>query len=478
MRIAYLDIMSGISGDMMLAACIDAGVPFAHLEEELKKLPLHDYSITMQRVQRNMISAAKVDVHVVQHPEGSEKTTVKREAQQQDDEYPRAAGAHDEHMHGHHTHSHHTHGDHTHGDHTHGDHTHGDHTHGDHTHGDHTHGDHTHDSHSNAGHEGPHMHTRSWADIERLIRESDLSAAVRKRAHEVFLTLARAEARIHDTTIEAVHFHEVGATDSIVDIVGIAICLEKLAVERVYTSTVRTGTGALIRTRHGIMSTPAPATLELLKHYPIEFTDVKEELVTPTGAAVIAALSSGVLDMNRPLSVEAIGYGAGSKQFPELPNVLRLLVAEVDEEVWGESVVVLETTIDDMNTELYPWVIERLLSAGALDAWVQSVLMKKGRPGFVLTALVPESKLHPLIALLHAETTTSGVRFHSVRRHILARSSGRITTRFGEVQVKIIGEGEDARRVPEFEECRRIAQERNLPLFQVYRSIEQDCDQS
>ncbi len=492
MRIAYFDITSGISGDMTLGACIGAGVSFETLKTELKKLPLHGYDITMRMVQRSMITAVKIDV--VEHAPGEQAHHVSVEPHSPAD--PKAGYVHDhDHDHGEmhelgHTHEH----EHTHEPSHDHDHGHGHIHERGHIHENghlpehqhlYAHGQtyvHTHE-HTHPGETEPaqrHKHTRSWLDIEQLIESSELSSSVKSRAKAMFLTLAEAEAQVHGTTVDKVHFHEVGAVDSIVDIVGIAICMELLDVERVYSSPVRTGGGGLITTQHGVMPVPAPATLEVLKGYPMEFTQQRGELATPTGAAVIAALSSGVLDPRRTLTVSAIGYGAGGREIPGLPNVLRLMIGEiqegeVEEYVDAERIVILETTIDDMNPELYPWVIERLLAEGALDAWVQSVLMKKGRPGHIVTALAPEHSVEALLALLYAETTTTGVRMQTVQRRKLHRGVETVQTRFGLVSVKVIGAGGSQRRVPEFEECRRLAQELNLPLLHVYRCVEQDC---
>lgn len=311
-----------------------------------------------------------------------------------------------------------------------------------------------------------------------MIAGSRLSEKVKNTAQAIFLKLAEAEAAVHGTTVDEVHFHEVGAVDSIVDIVGAAICLDLLCVDRVYSTPVRTGSGGTVRTQHGVMPVPAPATVELLKGYPVEPTDIPYELATPTGAAIIAALSSGVLPRGAAMRVESVGYGAGTKEFADLPNMLRLVVAESDDgDASGapfveETLALLETNIDDMNPELLPYVLERLLEAGARDAWLVPVLMKKGRPAHVLSVLADPSAVDHMIALITEETSTLGVRLRTLRRRSLPREPRVVGTAFGPVMFKAVSRASGEVLVPEFEECARIARERNLPLIDVYRSLE------
>ncbi|MCZ7555250.1 MAG: nickel pincer cofactor biosynthesis protein LarC [Bacteroidia bacterium] len=453
MKIAYLDIISGISGDMTLGALVHAGASFDALRDELRKLPLEGYEMTLTRVHRSMIATIKIDVLLTEA--GRTEELAVRES------LTEAPHDHTDHAHTHtHTHSHASHV--------------------------HTHGGQTDSGMVPVGDVPamPHRHvTRAWSDIRALIEQSVLSARVKQRALDIFSALAQAEAQVHGCAVDDVHFHEVGAVDSIIDIVGTAICLELLGVERVYTSAVRTGSGGHIDTQHGVMPVPAPATLELLRGYPIELTDVPFELTTPTGAAIIAASSRGVMRASELLSIDAIGYGAGSKEYPGLPNVLRVLIGSIGEPFdnesgmdAGDTVTILECSIDDMNPEVYPWVMERVLEAGALDCWTQSVVMKKGRPGQVLTVLAPLEAADVLQDLLLRETSSLGVRRHEVRRRKLHREIETVDTRYGPIRVKRIGTGERMRRVPEFEECRRLAGELNLPLLDIYRSIEHDSN--
>jgi pyridinium-3,5-bisthiocarboxylic acid mononucleotide nickel chelatase len=450
MKIAFFDIISGISGDMTLGACVQAGVSIDALRNELQKLPLDGYELTLRTVQRNMIAAAKIDVIVSADA-----------AQQQQQTHPGFAGPVSEGSAAHpvaHTHPHpHTHAR------------------------THEHAQHGHE-HSGArvgdasSETKMHHGTRAWRDIRELIERSSLSSGVQQRSLAIFSALARAEAHVHGCDVEDVHFHEVGAVDSIIDIVGAAICFDLLGVERIYTSPVRTGSGGHIETQHGVMPIPAPATLELLKGYPLALTNVPYELTTPTGAAIVAATSSGVLQAADLLTVDAVGYGAGSREYPGLPNVLRILIGSIGQEATSDTVTVMECTIDDMNPELYPWVMERLFAVGALDCWLQHVLMKKGRPGHVITVLLPPQVVEAAQDVLLNETSTTGLRMYDVRRRKLYREAETVDTRFGPVRVKRIGSGDAMRRVPEFEECRRLAGERNLPLLDIYRCIEQDSN--
>jgi hypothetical protein len=276
---------------------------------------------------------------------------------------------------------------------------------------------------------------------------------------------------VHATTPERVHVHEVGALDSIVDVVGSAICMEECGIEAVYSSPVRLGSGGFIDTQHGRMPVPAPATLEILKGYPSVLTSVAHELTTPTGAAIIRALSSGLLDDQR-LCVSDIGYGAGTNEFAEIPNFLRVIIGTLDSPLEQEDVQIVETTIDDMNPQAYPFVIELLLGAGAHDAYLVPVIMKKGRPGMLLTVLVAHARLDAVISVLYRETSTIGLRIHQTGRRKLPRRHLEAVTTLGTVKAKaVLRDGKEI-ITPEYEECRRIAQERNIPLLEVMRILE------
>ena len=323
--------------------------------------------------------------------------------------------------------------------------------------------------------EQPHYH-RHLKDIEELIDRGTLNGAVKERAKKIFRTVAAAEATVHNTDIEKVHFHEVGAIDSLIDIVGAAICIEKLGIQRIYSSPVKTGNGGFVNSQHGKLPIPTPATMEILKGYPTVLTGIPYELATPTGAAIIRTLSDGML-ASENMTVERIGYGAGGREISEVPNLLRLLIGELAPEYSTEDLVSIETNIDNMNPELYPYVIEQLLSAGALDAYLIPILMKKGRAGMILSTLVERARIDTLLAVLFSETTTLGVRLQPVGRKKLPRQMRNIDTSFGSVNVKaVLHEGKEHLHV-EFEECKRIAQQHKLPLREVYAKLEREIQQ-
>ena len=318
----------------------------------------------------------------------------------------------------------------------------------------------------------PHYH-RHLKDINELIDRSSLSQSVKERAKKIFLEVARAEAAIHGSTIEKIHFHEVGAIDSLVDIVGASICIEFFNIDEVYSSPVKVGGGGFVKSAHGKLPVPTPATMEILKDYPVVLTDIQHELTTPTGAAIVKALSRGMFPTAR-LKATAIGYGAGTKEFEAIPNLLRVMIGKIDQEYETDTVIVVEANIDDMNPEIYPYVIERLMEAGAYDAFVLPVLMKKGRPGMILSAITERGKLDAVNAVIFKETTTLGVRTIPSERFKLPRSSREVKTSLGPVKVKVVVNEGTERIVPEFEECKRIAREKNMALKDVYKILEKE----
>ncbi|MEW6510801.1 MAG: nickel pincer cofactor biosynthesis protein LarC [Bacteroidota bacterium] len=316
---------------------------------------------------------------------------------------------------------------------------------------------------------------RHLNDILGILDASTLSAGTKEQAASIFRVIAEAEARIHNTTPEKVHFHEVGAIDSIVDIVGTAICLDHLGIERVYSSPVRLGSGGTIKTEHGQMPTPAPAALEVLKDYPVVLTSIPHELTTPTGAAIIKALSSGVLDQER-IRISAIGYGAGTREFTELPNLLRVMIGELEVGIEEDDVVVIETNIDDLNPQVYPHVIDRLLAAGAHDAYLVPIIMKKGRPGILLSAMAPRRVLDAVLGVLYRETSTIGLRIQPIGRKKLPRRSVEVTTSFGLVRAKVVIRDGKEIVTAEYEECRRIAVEKGMAVVEVMRTLERELN--
>lgn len=406
MRIAYFDTFAGIAGDMVLGAFVSAGVDEKKLTNELAKLNLGNVEVRIEKIVRSGITAAKVNVVV--SGEVEKVNDLGKDIQK-------------------HTHGHGKHHDH-------------------------------------------HEHGRSYLEIKFLIENSKLSDFVKSRSLAVFLKLAEAESKIHDTTLDKIHFHEVGAVDSIVDIVGTAICLEIAGVEAVFTSPIRLGSGGYIEARHGVLPVPAPATVEILKDYPVVLNDVPFELTTPTGAAIVAALSKGVLK-NEPIKIENVGYGAGTRDLERLPNLLRLVIGELTTESEEDHNVLVETNMDDINPQLIPFVIEKVLSLGATDAFVTPLIMKKGRPGFMLSVLLSESLLERISSEIFSQTTTLGLRIQNIRRTKIHRELKVASTSFGDVQVKESHIDGKRRIYAEFEECKRISEAKNIPLAEVMQKL-------
>ncbi len=313
---------------------------------------------------------------------------------------------------------------------------------------------------------------RGLTEIEELIRASRLPAEVQEISVKVFRRLAVAEARVHSMIPEQVHFHEVGGVDAIIDIVGAAVGLRLLDVEEVYASALPLGHG-FVDCAHGRLPLPAPATLELLRGVPVLSRDVEGELVTPTGAAILTTLAKGFGPFP-PMTVERIGYGAGQRDFP-FPNLLRLLVGSTSPTLGArlETLTLLEANIDDLNPECYGHLMERLFAAGALDVYLTPVQMKKNRPGILLSVACPSAQAEVLAALVFAETTTIGLRRQEVQRWALARERMEVETPYGRVGVKVARLGGKVMTAsPEYEDCRRLALERGVPLKEVYLAAE------
>ena len=311
---------------------------------------------------------------------------------------------------------------------------------------------------------------RKLKDIKKLIGASRLPDGVRQTAVAIFERLGRAEAKVHRTTIDKIHFHEVGAVDSIVDIVGGVFAMHLLEVERVFASPLNVGEG-FVECDHGTLPVPAPATLELLHGVPCFSSGVRKELTTPTGAAMIGHWAEAFQSLPE-MAVLKTGYGAGDHDVPQTPNLLRAVLGEMPVKSKGDTVQVLETNIDDMNPEFYDHVMECLFKAGALDVWLEPIVMKKSRPAVKLSALVPEKKREAVTQVLLAETSTFGVRHFAVARTTLARTIETVKTPFGPVRVKVGTWGDAVRKiVPEYEDCKKIARKEKQPVQVVYETI-------
>ena len=402
----YFDCFAGAAGDMVLGALIDAGVNLDDVRRALGSLAISPAAVWTERVTRTGITASKFCVK---------------------------------------------------GEHAPLDHAH-DHS-GDHDQVDH----HTHSHvHTEPHEEKFHQVHRTLADINRLIDGSALSRPGKDRAKELFARLGEAEAAIHGTSLERVHLHEVGALDSIIDIVGTVFAMETLGAERVVASPLNVGSGS-VRTAHGVYPVPAPATVRLLKNAPVYAGAQKVEMVTPTGALLITGYAQEFGPVP-PMRIAEIGYGAGNRDFPDMPNVLRVLVGESDAAAASHTVVVIEAEIDDMNPQIFGVLMDRLLAQGALDVFYTPIQMKKNRPGTLLSVIALPDTREILTATIFRETTTIGVRYREMTRECLDRRTVTVTTSVGEIRIKVAARnGQVLNAAPEFEDCVRLAGEHNLP---------------
>ena len=427
MRVAYLECFSGISGDMFLGALVDAGVSSQLLEETVSALEI-GARLEVSQVIRGGVAATKVDVWV-----DGEKDLPREEYWEQQHSHAEA------HAHGK-SHSH----------------------------------KHDQPQHSEQGHHS-HSHGRGLTEIRRVISAAPISGKAKKTAIAIFESLGAAEAKIHHTSIEAVHFHEVGAVDAMVDIICAAVGVEALGVDEIICSPLNVG-GGTVKCAHGTIPVPAPATVELLTDAPVYSSGVQAELVTPTGAAIVKTLASRFGTFPE-MKIQKSGYGAGSRDFRGHPNVLRLTVGEANSssavagailKTASDTISVLEANLDDLNPQVFGYVMDRLLEEGALDAFGVPVQMKKNRPGTLLTVLCKPEHAAKLTRLIFAETTTLGVRRREEARQTLARRWENVHTAWGEVRIKIASmNGTITNYAPEYEDCRKIAAQHKVPLKTV-----------
>lgn len=328
-----------------------------------------------------------------------------------------------------------------------------------------------------------HHHGRHLQDIFDLLDQSDLEADVICRAKKIFDRLTAAEATVHDMPKSEVHLHEVSAIDSIIDIVGSVIGLDLLEIEQICASAISLGSG-FVRCAHGLMPVPVPGTMELLRDIPIRQTQIRKELVTPTGAAIITTLAEQ-FGLMPEMTVQRIGYGAGSRDLPDVPNLLRVVVGEKKKSVVpsnlptdSDQVMVTETNIDDQSAEITAWVVDQLFAAGALDVFLTSILMKKGRPGTKVTVLSSVERQGQIAQLLLQQTTTFGVRTYLTNRQKLTRDFIQVTTPWGPVTAKRgFWEDKITKIVPEYEDCRRVAETHQIPLRTVYDAVRRQISQ-
>ena len=399
MKAIYLDCFSGISGNMLLGAFLNIGVPLEYLQHQLAKLSMaHEFTVEASNVSKCGIASCYVEVKL---------------------ENGMSAESHNGH--------HHNHG---------------------------------------VGHE--HHHHRSWADIRKIINEAELSENVKRLSCSIFEKIAVAEGKVHGKSYDEVHFHEVGAVDSIVDIVGTAICLDYLKVDKIFVSKVNTGSG-MVKCAHGRMPVPAPATAELLMGFPSYNNSEGKELATPTGAGVIKALAEYSQNLPEGFRAEGIAYGAGGWDLDK-PNVLRMYFGEYVEEK-NNTYYVLSTNIDDMNPQIYGYIYDKLLKSGALDVWTTPIFMKKNRPANMLSILVEENKKEICCNIIIEETSSLGIRVEKLDERIAAeRQLFKVETIYGNVSCKAaFYKGKLVNVSAEYEECAAIAKEKNIPLKLVQR---------
>jgi len=378
MKIAYFDCSSGISGDMILGALVDAGAPFDALKESLSQLSIDGYSITATPVLKKGVKATKVDVVV----------------------------------------------------------------------------------------EGPDLPGRPLKDLREIISDSALDSEIKSKSISIFQRLAEAESVVHNCPIEDVHFHEVGHIDTIVDIVGSVYAFHLLGIDRVVSSPIDTGSGS-VKMSHGLFPIPAPVTAELLKGVPLYSSGIERELTTPTGAAIITAFASSFQPLPG-MTLSKIGYGAGGWELSEKPNVLRVFIGEDTALYNTDEVCVIETNIDDMNPQVYEYLMDRLFEAGALDVYITPVVMKKSRPAQMLSVVADAGRLNDIRELIFRETTTIGVRVKKMSRFVLTRDIKEVHLPYGTVRVKISGSSNGVCNiVPEYEDCKALAMKTGIPLMDV-----------
>lgn len=443
MKILYYDCFSGISGDMNLGALLDLGIDEKYLIEELNKLNLNGYEIKVSRDSRKGIEGTKVDVILQEQYHEHSHDIVE-------------STHHHEHLH--------------------------DDNEGGHSH-IHNNSKHTHSVHVHSHHEH-----RNLIDIQKIIDCSELSSKVKELSTKMFMKVAEAEAKVHGKSLYEVHFHEVGAVDSIVDIVGAAICLDYLNLDKIMSSSIELG-GGFVKCAHGLIPVPAPATVEILRGIPVKLGAVPFETTTPTGAAILAANVDEFKD-DKNFIINKIGYGIGNRD-TELPNVLRVMLVEEADKVAVQTYKleqvhndeydnetdqeIIECNIDDMNSELYEYIIDKLFTVGALDVYLTPIIMKKGRPSVKLSVLCKQDDLEKMKEILFRETTTFGVRSFKVHKTMLERKFTKVNTSYGEVSVKeAYYRGEKIKSKLEYEECKVIANNMGVSAREVYEKLKKE----
>jgi len=461
MKVLYYNSFSGISGDMHLGAMIDLGVDPEYLLEELRKLGLsHEYNIEIKKDARKGITGTKVDVVLLNGNDNHHESHCKVNHNHDNYHYHEIEDCHDEHQHekshcderqiGHEKHCH---------------------NHEEHCKVEQHNHSHEHDN-SNDHHEH-----RNQYRIEEIINNSELKPKVKELSIDIFKKVAEAEAKVHGKTLYEVHFHEVGATDSIVDIVGAAICLDYLKVDKILASSVEVG-GGFVKCAHGIMPVPAPATAEILRGVPIKVGAVPFETTTPTGAAILKTVVDKFTE-DIDFIIDKVAYGIGNRD-TDIPNVLRVYLGHYEEiavsvDAEYDRELIIECNIDDMNSEVYEYVFEKLFKLGVKDVYITPIIMKKGRPAQKLTVLSPYRISNEVERLLLLETTTFGVRKYEVEKTMLSRDFINVATKYGEVKVKRgIYNGEVIKYKGEYDCCKEVANRNGITLEEVYNEIKKN----
>lgn len=379
MRLAYFECFSGVAGDMILGALLDAGLSLRKLTSELKKLKISGYNLKISKVRKNGIPAIKADVIIK--------------------------------------------------------------------------------------HELKNTHPEQFY---RLIGKSNLDEEVKEKSREIFETLALAEAKVHGVNIKKVHFHELSSLDTLIDIVGSVIGLKLLAIEKIYFSPFPISSGR-INSEHGELPVPTPATAELIRNYPVRVTGTQGELLTPTGVAILTTL--GNYASNLDFKLEKIGCGAGSRDYKEFPNLLRIFIGEKESSYQQDEILILETNIDNTSPEVLGYLTEVLLEKGALDVFQVPVYMKKNRPGVILSVLTEQKNYGDMISTIFQESYSSGIRVSKVFREKLPRKIRKVQTQYGKVRVKILENSGGRQGIPEFEDCKVLARKNRVPLKIIYEEV-------
>jgi pyridinium-3,5-bisthiocarboxylic acid mononucleotide nickel chelatase len=427
MIIAYIDCFSGISGDMFLGALLDLGLPFTELKKAIGSLPFQGYSIDYKKEMKNSLSATRFMVSI-----------------------PGDHGYHEQHK----PHDpHHDHDEEQHHDHHHGNHAH-------------------HEGHEHHDHPAPqasHVH-RTFKDIERIINAGALNEKVKQRSLKIFRSIAEVEGAIHNHPPEEVHFHEVGAIDSIIDIVGAAFAADYMGITSFYSGSVPLSSG-FIKSGHGIIPLPAPATVALLKGMPVYNSGLSYELVTPTGAAILKEFVTTFTGMP-PMIIKNTGYGAGTRDMVERPNLLRIITGELSDKKESDTVAVMETNIDDATPEWLGFIMDKLFNEGAYDVTFTPLHMKKNRPGIKVEVITSPGLKDRLMEILFMESTTIGIRYSYCERMVLNRAEIMVESPWGKIKAKKIARPDGSVYVqPEYEACKRIADEQGVPLRDIYAKV-------